>query len=407
MSINNLQDLIEPYLEKYGRRFVSSKVDYFLALGENYGSVMLMVDIKVKNSDDNKEETIHCVAKMLPPSQTLRDYFNTSVTFKKEVNHYKTVVPILNKFGKEMGVDNLMSFCAECLGARISLSPQSDIVDDDAVLVLENLKVQGYGVADRFGGFDLVTSKLILKNLARMHAAIIAFKLKKPEEFKTKILPNLVEGMVFVATPKLSDSLVENIQKYASRNPQCVPLADRIAKGIRKIKDIFVYNKIREPFATIVHTDLWTNNMLIKYEDGKATSNIFIDFPLCQYSSPARDVLFFIYSSANLDVIRTKADELFKFYYDSLIEVLTKLKCDTTPFTYELFLEEIDVSARDTEFCHCMFMCTPIYTAKGEIKDLSEWKPEDISPEKEESLHPNYHEKLQTTILEFAKRNWI
>ncbi|KRT86693.1 phosphotransferase, partial [Oryctes borbonicus] len=406
MSINNLGELIHPYLESHGKRFVSYEASYFLPPGENYGSVLLSLKIKVKNRN-NQEEDIYCVAKMLPPNEILREYFNTSVTFETEVIHYNTVMPTLKNFGKEMGVDTLANFCVTCLGARISLDPKSNIADDDAVFVLENLKMQGYTVGDRFTGFDIETTKSVLESLARMHAACLGIKFKKPDVFKAKILPNLEKGMGFIANDNLLDNLVNTVKKYAAKSPACIPLLDRIGAGVRRMKDTFVYSKSKEPFASLVHTDLWVNNVLIKFQDGKPSHNILIDFPLCIYGNPARDVIFFIYSSANLDVLKTNVDSLIKFYYNNLIGTLKQLKCDTTQMTYDLFMEEVATAAKNTEFAHCIFMLTPIYTNKGEIKDMRDWKLEDIIPTKEECLHPNYHEKLYVTCLDFAKRNWI
>lgn len=407
MIINNLEELIRPYLNNHGKNFISYEANYFLPPGENYGSVMLSVDIKVKNQKSQKEEIIHCVAKMLPPCEALRDYFNTSTTFKKEITHYNSVATTLNEFGKTLGVNNFFDFCAEFLGSRISLNPSSNVVDEDAVFVLKNLKMEGYTVGDRFTGFDLETSKLVLRTMAKMHAAFLSLKFKKPDVFKTKVLPNLGEAMVFVASDDMLDKMARTIQKYAARYPDCVPLLDRIGEGTKKMKNVFIYSKYREPFATLTHTDLWVNNILLKHQDGKPVHNVFIDFPLCVYGNPARDVLFFIYSSTNFEVLQTSVDELIKIYYEELINILQELKCDTSQLTYKLFLEEVDTAARDTEFCHCIFMLTPIYTVRGGIQDMSEWTTEFLVADNEENLHPNFHKKLHLMCIDFARRNWI
>ncbi|GJQ85189.1 hypothetical protein Trydic_g13033 [Trypoxylus dichotomus] len=368
--------------------------------------MILSLEIKVKNREDQEEE-INCVAKMLPPTETIRNYFNSSMSFEGEITHYNTVMPTLKDFGTAMGVDDLADFCVECLGSRISLDPKSKIVDDDAVFIMENLKIQGYSIEDRFIGFDLTTTKAVLKNIAKMHAACLGLKFKRPDEFATKVLPNLGKGMNFVASDSFLHQLAETIKKYAARNPACIPLLDRIGEGVKKMRDVFIYSKSREPFATLTHTDLWVNNVLIKFQDAKPIRNFLIDFPLCTYGNPARDVIFFIYSSVRLDVLKESVDGLIKFYYDNLTETLKRLKCDTTQMTYDLFMEEVTIAAKDTEFAHCLLMLTPIYTIPGEIKDMKNWKPEHMIPVKEDSLHPNYHEKLSVTCLDFAERNWI
>ncbi|KAI4461871.1 hypothetical protein MML48_5g00005485 [Holotrichia oblita] len=405
MDIKNLEELIRPYMETHRKKFISYDCKNLLPVGENYGSTMLALNIKAKQ-ENGEEESIHCVAKKLPPQGTAREFFNVSSTYSKEVNHYKTIVPLLNAFCKTRGAKDVSDIFAECLGARLSLNLKSTEIDDDAVLIFTNLTKEGYIIGDRLTGCDLDTTKLVLKNLALMHGVVIAFKLANPKEFKEKIESNLGMGIHFVPTDELMDKIVKDVLKLAALNPNCVPLLDRIDRATRTLKDFYPYCKVRQPYATLVHKDLWTNNILIKYTDGKPTNNVFVDFQVCRYESPAADVLFFLYSSVRMDIIKTKIDELMKFYYDELINVLRKLKCDLTPFTYELFLEDTDVVAKDILFSHLIFMLTPLFTVKGKAKELTEWSPDDLTPD-EETLHKNYFERLHFTILDFARRNWL
>ncbi|KAK9702707.1 Ecdysteroid kinase-like family [Popillia japonica] len=226
MKINNLKQLIEPYLSRHEKQFISYEASNLLPVGENYGSTMLSLNINVRNKIGEQEtihcvaktlppqkmqeffntkvtfkkevETIHCVAKTLPP-QKMQEFFNTKVTFKKEVAFYTSIVPILEEFGNERNVNDLMNFTAKCVGARISSNPLSQNVDEDAAIILENLKHQGFSVGNRFSGFNFETTKLIVREMAKMHATFIAFKLAKPNEFKEKIGCYLDRALDFVA----------------------------------------------------------------------------------------------------------------------------------------------------------------------------------------------------------------
>lgn len=405
MKINNLKQLIEPYLSRHEKQFISYEASNLLPVGENYGSTMLSLNINVRNKI-GEQETIHCVAKTLPP-QKMQEFFNTKVTFKKEVAFYTSIVPILEEFGNERNVNDLMNFTAKCVGARISSNPLSQNVDEDAAIILENLKHQGFSVGNRFSGFNFETTKLIVREMAKMHATFIAFKLAKPNEFKEKIGCYLDRALDFVAPDDMLDHLVKHVQRHASRNPNCIPLLSKIDENIRKMKGYFVYSKCREPFGSIVHNDLWTNNMLIKYGNGKPTDVAFVDFQVLRYGSPARDVLFFLYSSVHLDVLQTELDDLIKFYHSELVNMIKLLRCDVSLFSYEAFLEEMKIAAEETEFCHQMFMLTPLYTIQGKAIDLSEWEPTNIAPENEEILDSRYYDRLHFVILDFAKRKWI
>lgn len=89
------------------------------APGENYGSIMLSVDIKIETLQG--EEDVHVVAKMVPPNDTVQEIFNTSVTFRNEIAFYKNIVPTLREFQRENGVEEV-DFCPEYFGSRLNLT---------------------------------------------------------------------------------------------------------------------------------------------------------------------------------------------------------------------------------------------------------------------------------------------
>lgn len=63
-------------------------------------------------------------------------------------------------------------------------------------------------------GFDLDTAKYILKNLATLHGVPLALKLKRPKEFKEKILPH-------INIIKLFNEFGENTLKFVVKLFEC------------------------------------------------------------------------------------------------------------------------------------------------------------------------------------------
>lgn len=404
-KIKLLGDIIAPHLQN-NQRITSYDFDNLLAVGENYGSVMLQVAVKLQNHNGD-EETIYCVGKTVPPSEMLWNLFNTKVTFKKEIAIYKIIVPEINKYGEERGVDNLITFTAKCFGARISLDPKSEEVDHDAVILLENLKTQNYIVCDRFNGFDEKCSKLLLSDLATMHASVIGYKRAQPKDFETKILPFLKKAYAFNITESFADDFAAAIQNACAKNPDCIPHLSKIAKALREIN---YYNenpvKGKDIFATLTHNDYWVNNTLLKFENGKPVANKMVDFQIIEYSSLAHDVIFFLYSSVNMNVLECKLDELIRFYYDKFIETLRKLGHPTNDYSFELMLEEFAIIAKYGQFSHLLYMFVPICMLKGKIKSLSKFDLNDFIFE-ESSMHENYFRRMQFTLIDFSRRDWI
>lgn len=118
--------------------------------GENYGSVMLALELTLED-ENNGKKPLHIVAKLLPPSEMLRKIFYVQITFKKELQVYTRIVPALKRIEDEYNVENNRAselFC-KCYGGRLNLKTEADLVDDDAVILLENLKLQNYETGDR------------------------------------------------------------------------------------------------------------------------------------------------------------------------------------------------------------------------------------------------------------------
>lgn len=133
---------------------VKYNTEPLLQLGENYGSTILKVDALVKKSNSNDEEELHLVAKMLPATDFQRNYFNSQYTFKKEIFLYEELIPIYRKIQQEFGFkDNeIFDVGPRLFGARCSLDPSTKDVDEDAVILMQNLKSLGYYCMDKQKG---------------------------------------------------------------------------------------------------------------------------------------------------------------------------------------------------------------------------------------------------------------
>lgn len=402
-QIKNLEQVLRPYLKGHNK-ILKSTIKCLTQPGENYGSLMLSVDI-VLTCNENKEKTLHLVAKMCPPNEWLRKMFNIPVTFKKEESIYKEVSLVFREFEQEYGIPHMTDFFPKYYGSRLSLDANSKEVDNDAVLLLENLKTQGYAVGDRIEGFDLQTSEAVVKALATFHAVALAVKIKKPEIFRKRIAPNVEKMKGF---DELSDEhrqrgeniFIDVLKKYSEFSPYLYRIIDYYRQGEIAFQR---GHEAREPFATIGHNDLWTNNMLIKKIDDQINVK-FVDFQILDYGSPARDLIFFLYLSVQNPVAEEHDDQLIQLYYDTFISVLEKFKCDTQPFSYAEFEKELQHEAKASQVYHCLLMAVPIFTVKGTTKPMEELVADDMYDAK---LSEKYEPKIVHIISSFIKKGWI
>lgn len=78
------------------------------------------------------------MAKRLPALQRMT---LNSVAMTHEIKWYSQVAPLIKQFGRECGID--ADFFPDYLDSRLSLDLAKTTADEDSVLLLENIKLQG------------------------------------------------------------------------------------------------------------------------------------------------------------------------------------------------------------------------------------------------------------------------
>lgn len=147
---------LQPILSRtFGDRLIVVRytTENLLQPGENYGSTILKVHAVIKRDDEAEEEDLHLIAKMPPPTEFQREIFDSPYTFKKEIFMYEKIVPSYQKLEREMGLKNneVFDILPKYYQSRLSLTPDVDF-DDDAVILMENLRIRGYYNGDRTKG---------------------------------------------------------------------------------------------------------------------------------------------------------------------------------------------------------------------------------------------------------------
>jgi hypothetical protein len=331
--------------------------------------------------------------------------FNIQETFKSEIAWYTTVIPTLKQFQKDHGVEKEIDFFQKFYGARISLDPTSDKVDLDGVMLTQNLKYLGYYNEDRHVGFDLPTTRTLLRDFATFHAVPLALKLQNPELFEKKIKPHLptfgnMDEALQKGFNKQMISIFEEI-------PECEPFMDRISKYIDEAK-AFTGRPLREPWVTVIHMDAWMNNVMIT--GGQDSKNVILDLQIPTLGSPAADLVFLLLTSVNLEVVKENFDDLVEYYYAEFTRNLRELDVSNDNYTLDGLLEEIEKEVKIGEFGHSLGHSFAIFGEKGKSDfDASDenFKMENLENFPLAKPNKNQIEKFKWIATEAVKRKWI
>ncbi|XP_056644255.1 uncharacterized protein LOC130450083 isoform X1 [Diorhabda sublineata] len=407
-KIEKLNELLISYLGN-GKAILDTKINRLTAPGENFGSEILEVEVIIKE-EVKKVEKLNVVVKLIPESEFARTVImNAAVSFKIEKGFYDSVIPTLQAFQRNEGLETVIDCFPQFYCARNNLRNECDIVDADAVLILENLKVKvcfffnsGYKNVCRNAGFDLPTAKLILKYLAQFHAVPIALKRKDPKSFENNIKAYTLVSFPPPPRPPI-DQFMQLIYMIMRESHKCKYLVPKMRKSASKYRT--PRTNLREPFTTLSHQDFWINNIMVKFDcDNRPVDCKFLDFQICNYDSPAADLFFFLFTSVRMDVLKNNLNNLIKYYLFQFQKTLESLNCDLK-FTYENLLEEIS-SITEWELAHTIFMYAMIINSPKGGYPLPNDKNKDLQLT-EIPIPDTTKERIWWICEECEKRGWL
>ncbi|XP_072393193.1 uncharacterized protein [Diabrotica undecimpunctata] len=416
--IKDLNNLLKPVFGE-NVEIVDKTITNLTLPGENYWSDMLKLQVTTKNKDTNATSTEHFVAKccMVDEKMPKELAAANSHMFKPEIAFYNEIIPTMQKFSKEHGLKEV-DFFPKLIIARYNLDGKEE-PDENAVLLLENLQVEGYTNEDRHKGFDLDGSKLLLTDLAAFHAIPLAIRLKDPDLFKKVFIDNCPGPPKFLEKPKdkgpgedhgppsLPRTLLKQILKGDSFCRKYVNKLDALLDAEEeKFKKGNFFSKPdpnKSVFCGLVHKDMWLNNTMQKKDkEGKMIKNKFVDFQMYSVQDITLDLFFFLITSVDVVVLEEHFDYLLMLYHEHFIKTLESFECDVAPFKYIDFINNLRQNAL-SEFFHILLMnTTVIFAKKGEKTNFEEIKNLTVN-----AIHPIARRKFVFLFKILIQKEWI
>ncbi|XP_031787101.1 uncharacterized protein LOC116417577 [Nasonia vitripennis] len=257
---------------------------------------------------------------------------------KKEIFIYSKLIPMYRELQKDAGVaeNDLIDCVPKYMGHRYTMKKDGKEVDDQSLLLMENIKVLGYYICDRKKSLDFHHATLALTALARYHALGVVLAQKRPHDFEKAKRETATLGFVADEFEKGYDSLLQTFEE----GPRFAKHLPKIRAAFATVKKGKLISGAKEPWITIIHGDFWTNNLLFHKNDyGEIDSVKFVDFQMCLYSSPCRDLAYFLFCSFDQELF-DRLDELLELYFKKFTDTLRCIGCDTAVFTRRSFDED-------------------------------------------------------------------
>ena len=323
MSASAIPDWIESKLfenilkenVKDFQKILDFKVKHALAPGENYATVMLKIQIEILlNSGESCSKSF--MLKVGHDSEFYRQEMTKFDMFTIESVMYHNIKPELENLYKEIGLE--VHFGATSYKLPI----------DREYILLEDLTQKGFRNANRLEGLNMEHCKSVLTKIAQWHAAS-AVRMERKGPYEQRFSKGVLnENGRYVLTTMFNNSL-KHLLKAARKLKNHQEYLEQIEALTGKISDLF-YKQCapqENDFNVLNHGDCWCNNIMFKYdENNKLLDTYLVDYQIPSYGSPAQDLMYFIITSAQLDIKINQFDYMIKFYHDNLVKHLSLLK---------------------------------------------------------------------------------
>ncbi|XP_052562840.1 uncharacterized protein LOC120418709 [Culex pipiens pallens] len=329
----DLQAIVRRHFGKSVAHFTiqNASVEPFGGSPEGFLAEYYALKIRL-NLNGSRIEELSLFVKVFPTSATaLTNFVIETRCFRKETNLYERVIPKIQ----------------ECVPGEHFI-PRHLLTKEDRLVVLENVRLQGYDILREVGGsLDYDHLRVAFEALAHMHAGSVLL-----EERESKGLPELFPGALkenswtgeagTIRTNDIENAIVFWCEVMRVVEKDLVKLA-KICAGLPGVmRKLYEYVKPsvvwRNAFS---QGDLWNNNVMFKHGlRGEPVGCIIVDFQLARYTPPAYDINLLL-SLTSTNAFRSKhMNALLDHYYEVFVGHLSQNGIDPSKiYTKQSFLE--------------------------------------------------------------------
>ena len=255
--------------------------------------------------------------------------------------------------------------------------------DYDAVLVMENLKVQGFALADKRVGCNVKEAQATLNTLANFHALGIV-KLRQWKKSDGIVLPN---WFAFIQENEFDDIMPTMMET-------CVPIFVQVLKKLGHVeaghwlemeaKNVWQVMKPKDSdpcshLTTFIHGDCWTNNMMYRTDQDGNVQMRLIDWQITKLGHAVTDCLHFIFTSTTTDLRVKHFNQLMENYFITLHRALDKLGIRLDQEGYHLKEFHQDIRKRLQYGLFCALLILPNHLDQGMVDDFTSYSQEDVT----------------------------
>ncbi|CAD7093802.1 unnamed protein product [Hermetia illucens] len=327
-----IENALRSYFGDDTIKVVRTKASPASAKGDNYVCILSRIRVDYINKSCQVTQSGSYIVKATLSSESsgeVKAAFDSYGAYDHEIEMYEKVFP---------KIQDVLSKAGHC----VTLVPRAVKVDHEhQSILLEDLSAMGYKMANVRTGLDEIHAKMVLKKLAKIHAASAFVNSEKPGIFEH------CDRGIFNKHSRAFDQFFklnleacaravsgwEGYKTYGEKLSKLLPHFTKYGVRVMEPKD--------HHFNVLTHGDLWGNNAMFKYnESNQVMDAILFDLQFCIWASATIDLHYFFNTSLTDDLRINNVEELVHYYYQNLRDTLQDLKFPGTIPTLQEFLVE-------------------------------------------------------------------
>lgn len=171
-------------------------------------------------------------------------------------------------------------------------------------------------------------------------------------------------------------------------------------------------------WKVISHGDMWINNLMFHYHNGKVKHVKFVDLQTIRYGNLACDILMLLYSSTEGDLRHKHMDRLLQIYRESLISNLSEYleknyQTELTSLKREFSVENIknEIGVRSLYGLGTSLWVMPAITFKSLSTKMDSFVGslcDEATQDREKFKQPvEFHTRVRDVVKEFYERGYL
>lgn len=357
-----------------------------IGAGEGFMSNMMAITLIAA------EQRLSLICKLQLPVPESSEVVDTQFAFYREIEMYKTVLPLMAELQRKNGLTAETGFFAY---PKCFVSERAD--NNESIIILEDLRVRDFALCDKLKPLKFEHVALLLQQLGRYNALSFVLRDQQPEVFaKLEAMDDYFMNVV------ITNPGIQGI--FSSAIEQAIVLADN--EKDKTLLRAFLANYVqlgqtrRCPerlgrFGVLIHGDCHINNMMFKTKNGIPDGIVLIDWQGPVVASPVSDLVNFVFWCTEKSLRDKHFDQLLHIYHEELTRVINLCGSDAeTLFSYDDFLDqmrEFTINAVATSAAAVSYMITD----SKDMKSLAELAESDSKDENSKMLAPLTQETEQ------------